>query len=158
MKRNILVTLISVGIFFTGLSAFPVNVGAQTKQELKAAKKLTDEGDQAFRQRNYQAALDKYTAAVGVTANNSYAHFWKGHSHYYLKQYGEAASEFDTALTQGYKPGPIYSLRWYANYELKKYDDALADLQKAAALNPKDSCFRRGSAMFIWRKGITLRL
>lgn len=144
MKRNILFTLVSLSIFFTGLSAFPVNVSAQTKQQLKAAKKLTDEGDQAFRQRNYQAALDKYTAAVGVTANNSYAHFWKGHSHYYLKQYSEAVGEFDTALAQGYKPGPVYSLRWYSNYELKKYDDALADLQKAFALNPKDPLLQEG--------------
>lgn len=140
MRKKILLAFVSLGLVFAGLAIAPEDAAAQTKKQIKEAKKITDEGDQAFRKRDFEGALAKYTQAIGITSNNAYAHFWKGYTHYNLKQYDPAIGEFDTAQTQGYKPvGPLYTYRGISYHELGKYDEALADIQKALAITPNDA-------------------
>lgn len=139
MRKKILLALISIGIVFSGLAAAPANVSGQTKKEIREAKKLTDEGDQAFRRKDFDGAIVKYTQATGITPKNAYAHFWKGYSHYNLKQYDPAIGAFDAAAALGYKPlGPLYTYRGISYHELGKYDEAMADIQNALAITPND--------------------
>ena len=48
-------------------------------------------GDRAVRQKNYKLAIEKYTQALALVADNPYAHFWRGTANYYLWQDGVKA-------------------------------------------------------------------
>lgn len=138
MTRKILFTLITFSFLFVCFSAFPAGVNAQTKKELKDAKDLSDEGDKALGKRDFQLAITKYGQSIAIVPNNGYAHFWKGHAHYQLKEYDKAIPEFDTALAQGFKADQVLGLRWYANYETKSYDAALRDINTLLGAVPSD--------------------
>lgn len=138
MKRKILLGVISFSLLFACLITFSVNVGAQSKKDLKAAKDLSSEGDAAFNKGNFELAVQKYGQSIAIVSNNAYAHFWKGNSHFRAKEYDQAIAEFDTALTQGFKSDQVYPLRWRANYEIKNYDAALKDVESLLAVNPAD--------------------
>ena len=71
----------------------------------------------------------------------SYAHYWKGYAHYYLKEYDLALTELDTAFNQGYTPAEIYKVRWYVNYQKGNYDAALSDAQQVLQTNPNEKIF-----------------
>ena len=135
MTKRIFLGLIAYFLLFGAFSALTIEVNAQPRRDIQKAKKLSDEGDAFFRQKNYQAAIDKYAEAIVLVPNNAYPHFWKGYAHYYLNQFDQAAAELDTALTQGHKPLDIYRIRWYANLQNKNYDAALRDVQEGLKLD-----------------------
>lgn len=137
MTKKILLSLVSVSLLFACFSA--LSVEAQTKKELKAAKDLTDDGNEAFNKRNFKLAIEKYARAILIVPNGPDAHFWKGNAHYNLTEYDQAVSELDTALANGFDPVRVKKVRWHANYEKKNYDAALNDLQTLIALDPADS-------------------
>lgn len=136
MTRKTLLTLFSLTLLFACFSALSVDVKAQTKKQLKEAKDLTDDGNAAFNKRNYKIAIEKYAQAIVIVPNSPDAHFWKGNAHYNLKEYDQALSELDTALTQGFKPDQVKRVRWYVNFEKKNYDAALSDLEALLPLDP----------------------
>jgi tetratricopeptide (TPR) repeat protein len=136
MTRKTLLTLFSLTLMFACFSALSVDVKAQTKKQLKAAKDLTDDGNAAFNKRNYRMAIEKYAQAIAIVPNSPDAHFWKGNAHYNLKEYDQALSELDTALAQGFKADQVKTVRWYINYEKKNYDAALSDLEALIPLDP----------------------
>ncbi|MEP6787285.1 MAG: tetratricopeptide repeat protein [Acidobacteriota bacterium] len=127
--------------FLTFLLLLASPLGAQTKKEREQAKRLQDQADKAYNQKNYRLAADTYGQSIAVVANNSYAHFHKGFAHFNLKENDQAISEFSTALSQGYKPLDVYRVRFYIYYEQKNYDAALDDIRKGLALDPKDPAF-----------------
>lgn len=112
---------------------------AQSKKDQKKAKQLTEQGDKAFRQKNYRDALEQYSQAVALMPVNAYAHFWKGYSHYNLKENDQALAEFDLALSQKYKPLDVYKVRWFVNNDKKNYDAALEDIKEIMKLEPNNS-------------------
>ena len=111
-------------------------VPAQKKKDIDRARKLATQGDQAFNKRDYKSAVDKYAEAIVLLPNYPAAHFWKGYSHYHLKEYDQSLIELNSALAQGHKPFEVYQIRYYVNYLLKNYDAAIADAQEAAKLDP----------------------
>jgi tetratricopeptide (TPR) repeat protein len=136
MTKKIFLGLMTYFLLFAAFSALPSEINAQSKKDIQKAKKLTTEGDEFFRQRNYQLAVDRYAEASALVPKNGYARFWKGYSHYYLNQFEQASSDLDAALTLGFKPLEIYRVRWEVNYKNKNYDAALSDVQQALKLDP----------------------
>ncbi len=119
---------------------------AQTKKDISQAKALVGQGNQAYDQKSFTEALDKYTQAIKLVSTNPEARFRKANAHYKLNDYVNAKFEFQLALDQGYKPPiNIYSIRWHLFYDLKEYDAALADLNKGLALQPRNIDFLSGS-------------
>src|SRR5262245_60497093 len=79
-------------------------IGAQTRKEREQAKRLQDDGDKAFVQKDFQTAVQKYGQAIQIIPANSYAHYKKGFAHYNLKENPAALNEFAIALSQGFRP------------------------------------------------------
>src|SRR5258708_28040241 len=106
-------------------------LAAQTKKEREQAKKLQDQADKAFKQKNYRVAADTYGSSITVVANNAYAHYWKGNTHVNLKENVQALNEFTVALSQRFKPIEIYRVRWPVYRDQKDYEGALNDIRAA---------------------------
>ena len=124
-------------IFFLIVCSLSIGVLGQSKKEKAQAKELQDQGNAAFGKKNYRDAIDKYSKAILVIPTNPEAHYFKAASHYYLKEYDPAKYEFQLALNQGYKAIEVYRVRWYLFYDLRDFDAALGDLNKALAVEPR---------------------
>jgi tetratricopeptide (TPR) repeat protein len=125
----------------------------QTNKQKRQAKEHYDEGTRAYLQKNYQAAVDKYTQSIEIIPVNAAAHFWKGNAYYQLKDYEKALYELDIAMTQGYKPLDVYTVRSMAKYDKNDLDGALADFHEGLKLDPNNLTFLVGVADINFRKG-----
>src|SRR5689334_21355922 len=114
---------------------------AQSKKDRKQAQQLTEEALKAFNQKDYRITVDKAAASIALVPTNPDIHFWKGYAHYYLKEFDNAVTELETALTQGYKPLDVYKIRSLAKFEKKDYDGALADFEAGLKLDPNNLLF-----------------
>lgn len=132
--------IICLLVFFS----FSLAVTGQSKKDKSQAKDLLDQGDKSFTQKNYRDAVDKYAKAILLVPTNPPAHYWKAASHYYLKEYDPAKYEFQLALNQGFKPIEVYRIRWFLFFDLREYDAALADLNNALAIEPRNPTFLNG--------------
>ena len=141
MMKKIFQTLALGALLIAAFSVLALEAGAQSKKDQKKARQLVEQGDKAFRQKNYQAALEQYRQAVVLVPNNGNVRFWKGYAHYYLKENDQALAEFNLALRFGYKPLDVYKLRWALNDENKNSTAALADLKEILKLEPNNSDF-----------------
>ncbi len=126
-------------MFLALVLTFAAGAAAQPKKDLKKAKDLIDQADAFIAQKNYREAADRYGQAIVIAPVNSYAHFWKGYSHFSLNEPDQALSEFSLALSQGFKPFEIYRVRSYIYITQKKYDLALDDLGKALEIEPRNA-------------------
>lgn len=128
-------------IFLFSLN-FVVSVQAQpqpTKKQIDQARKLANEGDKFFRQKNYKMAIDRYQKASALVPNYPHVSYYKGYSHYNLQEYDQSLNDFTTALNQGYAPIDIYKVRWYVYYQKKDYENALKDAEEVVKVESNDS-------------------
>ncbi len=153
MHRKDLFNSVLIGLFSALLLFSAGSIFAQSKNDKKKAKTFVEQGDKAFRQRNYREAVNLYGQAVTLVPNDSYGHFWKANSHYSLKEYGEADREFALAMNQGFKPIEIYKIRWYLYYDQKDFEAALVDVQKGLQIEPKNMTLLLGLGDIYYRKG-----
>ena len=68
MKGQRFQQLLTIGLLICGLCS--IAVPAQTKKDVSQAKDLVGQGDQAYNQKNFKDALDKYTQAIQLVSNN----------------------------------------------------------------------------------------
>lgn len=139
--KKIFQTLALGTLLAAAFSMLALEAGAQSKKDRKKAKQLVEQGDRAFRQKNYKAALEQYKQAISLVPNDGNSHFWKGYAHYYLKENNLALAEFNMALQLGYRPVDIYKIRWSINEENKNSAAALADLKEVLRLEPNNPDF-----------------
>jgi tetratricopeptide (TPR) repeat protein len=132
--------------FLTTFAALLILIGlafsqAQpTKKQRKEASDLFDEARKSIAQRNYRGAVDQLGQSLAIVPNNPEAHLRKGQAHYFLKEYDQAISELDIALSQGYRtPFEIYIVRLSARYDKGDYDGALADVREALKIQPNNA-------------------
>ena len=112
---------------------------AQSKKERKQAQQLAQDALKAYNQKNYRITVDKAAQSLALVPVNADLHFWKGYAHYYLKEFDNAISEMDLALSQGFKPLEVYRVRSIAKFEKKDYDGALADFNEGLKLDPNNA-------------------
>lgn len=134
-----------LGALVVTLFLFPETVAAQqqVKPDKGKAKKALADGDKFLRERNYREALAKFSEAVRFDPTNSTAHFNKGYSHYFLKEYDDALAELNIAQQQKYKLFDIQRIRSYVQYERKDYDAAMIDLRGILAVEPNNMEYLR---------------
>lgn len=142
MKRKIFIdTTLKIVTAFMLLS-IPLTVSAQSKKDRQKAKKLVEQAEAAFTQKNYRQAADLYGQALVFVPNNANVHFRKGYAHFNLKENDQAINEFTTALSQGFKPPlDIYRVRAFIYYDQKNWDAALDDVRKGLGIAPNDLQF-----------------
>lgn len=137
MTKKIIFGLITYCLLLTAFSALTVEVNAQKPKDVKKARKLIEDGNKLFNQKNYRGAIEKYAQAIVLAPNLPEAHFWKGYAHYYLDEFDQALSEINLAEDLNFnKPVEIYKLRWYLNYQKKNLDAAYEDVQKGLQAEP----------------------
>jgi tetratricopeptide (TPR) repeat protein len=125
-----------------------------SKKDRKEAAKLADSADKSYQQRNYRDAIDLYAKSVALDPNVPEVHAKKGNAHFLLKEYDQAVTELDTALTQKYpRPLEIYKIRSFARYEKGDYDGALSDIQEVLKAEPNNSMFLLKQADIASAKG-----
>lgn len=159
MTRKIIIGFVTYCLLFMAFSALTVEVNAQNKKVPKKARKLKKTGDKLFNQRDYRGAIGKYAEAIIIADDYPDAHFWKGYSHYNLYQIKlgqndeSYKSELDLALNglnaayrQGYDPLAVYNVRWFVNYALQNYDEALEDIRNGLQLDPNNLTLQSGLA------------
>src|SRR5687767_15740352 len=83
MKREsftfpVIVCLAAV-LLFTG------QLAAQSRKDRAQAKALKEQGDKAYRQKEYRTAADKYGEALLLVPTDPEAHYRKGFAHFDLK-------------------------------------------------------------------------
>jgi len=143
--RKFYLGLATLGLLFSISLVVPVqNVTAQvppTKKQLQQAKKLSDEGDKFFRQKNYKLAIDRYQKASAIVPRIAVLHFNIGSAYYYLGENDLSAASLTKALELNYTPLEVYKVRWYVYYLSKNFDGAIADLESALKLQPNDVNF-----------------
>jgi len=134
-KKSLLIASLVVIAICLGSS----QTNAKSKRVREQADALQKEARTAYAQKNYQIAADKYGQAITLIPNNPNAYYWKGYAHFELKEYDPAISSFAMALTQGFKPPlEIYRVRAFIYAEKKDYNAALADIEKALVIAPRD--------------------
>ena len=145
MKRT---TLLDITLkILTGflLISIPLTLSAQSKKDRQKAKKLLEQAEAAFAQKNYRQAADLYGQAIVIVPNSPNVHYRKGYAHFNLKENDQAISEFTTALSQGFKPPiDIYRVRAFIYYDQKNWDAALNDVRKGLEIAPTDLQFLKG--------------
>jgi tetratricopeptide (TPR) repeat protein len=145
MTKKVHITVTICFVLLLVFSSLPMQAAAQSKKvkkkQLETAKKLVAEGDTLYGQKNYQAAIGKYTQATELAPNYAFAYFSKGHAYYNLGQYDSALEALDESLKQGYTAIEVYKIRWETFFQKKNYDAALTDLQQILKINPSDPAF-----------------
>jgi tetratricopeptide (TPR) repeat protein len=143
-KRHLL-GLAIVGLLLSAALVFPHDASGQSKKDAKKARQIADKAAAAFVKRDYRAAIDGYSQAIALDANNVDYHFWKGVAHHYVDENALALPELNLALEKGYKkPLEIYRVRWRVHYANKEFDAALADLKQGLVLDPNNLEFLQG--------------
>jgi len=140
LNKNLNVrVLVVVAAFIFASVAMPTDLNAQSRADIKRSRELADQGNKAYRAKDFKAAAQLYGEALTLVPTNPQVHFFKADAHYQLREYENSEREFQLALTQGYKPLEVYSFRWYVFFDQKKYDLAIDDLTKALQLAPKNA-------------------
>lgn len=116
-----------------------IPVFGQTRAEVRRSRELADQGNQAYRAKNYKAATEFYGQAITLVPSSPQLYFYKADAHYRLKEYEAAERDFQLALNQGYKPLEVYTYRWGVFFDQQKYDLAIQDLTKALQIAPKNA-------------------
>ncbi|MBL8181381.1 MAG: tetratricopeptide repeat protein [Blastocatellia bacterium] len=137
-SRNLRV-IAFIALLLVAAAGLPLNVDGQTRAEIRRSRELADQGNKAYREKDFKAAIQFYGEAITLVPTNPQLHFYKADAHYQLKEYAAAEREFQLALTQGHKPLEVYSFRWYVFFDQQKYDQAIDDLNKALQLAPKNA-------------------
>ncbi|MEO8648305.1 MAG: tetratricopeptide repeat protein [Acidobacteriota bacterium] len=121
------------------LGAMAVYAPAQSKKDIREAKKASDQGDRAFNQGNYRVAIENYNKAIALVPTEPYSHFWKGLAHHRLNEDDQALAEFDLAMKNGHrKPLDIYMSRWRVLFARDQFDQAAADINDGLKLDPEN--------------------
>ncbi|MBP9664260.1 MAG: tetratricopeptide repeat protein [Pyrinomonadaceae bacterium] len=127
-----------VGILVVA-AAMSLPIVGQSKRDKERARQLTVQAANAYREKNYREAADKYAEVIAILPNNPNAHYAKGSAHVDLKEYDAALNEFTLAMNKGFRPIlAIYKIRAFVYNEQKNYDAAAAELEKGLAIAPKD--------------------
>lgn len=108
-----------------------------------ASDRLVFEGIDAYKTKNYNLAISKFTESIKLDPKNDSAYNNRGLAYREKKDYDAAISDFNAALK--IKPEWfIYYNRGTAYYEKQDSDAAVADFSKALKLNPKTTEARVG--------------
>ena len=124
-------------MFLLGVAAIVavISMGC-AKKAPQDANKLIQDGIQAYKQGDYQKAMDTFNQAVDADPKNAEAHFFKGNCLALLGKKQEAIAEYDKSIQLAPNvPQPYYN-EGNAYASLGKDKEALDAFDKAIAEGP----------------------
>lgn len=154
MYQRFLYKLAGLALILAFFGSFSSETLAQTEKQRRQARKLIDDGKKAFNARRYLVAVRNFSDALAILPNDPDARFYKGRIHYQAGQYDLAVPELESAERNGYKPAvEIYRIRWQAYDKTKKFDLALADVNRLLAAEPSNRDLLVFAADISYNKG-----
>lgn len=145
--KNLLLTFLAIGFIF------PFAADAQTRRQRNQSEQAVREGERLSAQKNYRGAIQSFESAVTIWPGNANAHFQKGKAHYFLGEYDPAVSEYSLALSNGFRPIEVFKVRWAAYEKLRRFDEALADVNNVLKAEPANVQFALASAEINFGRG-----
>lgn len=154
MRRTSVKILVILPLLLGLFGVFSPAGHAQSRKEKQRAEKLMETAETASRQKNYAEAARKYEEALAIWPTNAEARYKKGIAHHFLGEYDKSVIELDAAQRNGYKPLiEVWRARSEAYDKLKRYDDALADMNRILAVEPGNFRFQLAVADIHYNKG-----
>ena len=143
-----------LGLGMVGFAVAATMVFAQGNQE---AAKLTREGIEASKAKDWDKAITAFRRAVQLEAhygpNLASALQQRASIYVSQKKFQEAISDYSEALKVKSNDPDIFERRAYAEMELKDYDKALHDYNQAIKLNPEEPKYYQVRALIYQNKG-----
>lgn len=117
---------------------------AATEKERKERNRMTAwdynrEGDRCYSLKQYKEAVENYTRAIQLQANNSIFYNNRGCAYDDLEEYDKAISDYNKAIELDPENATIYNNRGYLYIILREYDKALLDFEEAIRLQPNNA-------------------
>ena len=109
-------------------------------------KRLWDTGNNDFKFKWYNEAIEKYTELIQISPEFIYTYMNRGLAYFNLKKYSNAIGDFNKFIeNKKDDPSAYYNIAW-AKYYQKDYIGALTDFNKKIELDPQDysGYFSRG--------------
>ncbi len=110
---------------------------AVNEQRFTAAQWFERGYELAMKQRNYQAAIEAYSAAIASNPHHSSAYNNRGAAYAMLRQHESAFDDYTKAIEINPQNARAYYNRGNLFQYLLQYKLAIADYDKAIAINPK---------------------
>ncbi|CBH15510.1 TPR-repeat-containing chaperone protein DNAJ, putative [Trypanosoma equiperdum] len=109
-------------------------------KKIRAVESQKTEGNAAFKEKRFTAAVNCYKAAIEVDPSNiRMTAVLRGNqaaAKMELKEYSSALLDCDFAIKNGAESAKLYARRSRIHEALENYDDALRDIQRAAEMDP----------------------
>lgn len=129
---------------------------AATEKERKERNRMTAwdynrEGDRCYSLKQYKEAVENYTRAIQLQANNSIFYNNRGCAYDDLGEYDKAVADYNKAIRLDPQDASVYVNQGYLFAKLEKYDEAISDYCKAIELNPNNATAynNRGSTYIV---------
>ncbi|UTF58676.1 DUF4124 domain-containing protein [Gilvimarinus sp. DA14] len=121
----------------TFVSRQPLDTSANPKLKQLAGFEDYERGLEHYRSKDYDLAIESFNKSL-TTGPNSATLYQRGRAHYWLRKYRLAIDDFNGAIHL--QPDIDYFHYWRAKafYYFGSYSNALADIERAYALNSAD--------------------
>lgn len=125
----------------------PVNPAAgrptSAPPDEEAIQAMIERGLQLQQSGEYEAAIETFDEIIALAPDNIIAHNARGSVYAALGDYEQAYDDYSQAIAiEPFFPAAYYNRGRLAYNVFKKYDEALADLQRAIDLAPKEFGYR----------------
>ncbi|MGB3650923.1 MAG: tetratricopeptide repeat protein [Rivularia sp. (in: cyanobacteria)] len=112
------------------------------------AEVYISQGNDYYKNEDYEKALESYTSALQLNSNNIEAYLNRGNANYKLKNYGEAIEDYTQTLRLNPENDKAYIGLGNTCSRLRNYDKAIEYYTQALLVNPKNdkAYINRGNA------------
>ena len=125
---------------------------------LDSASGLNQKGNQLYKEKKYQSALEAYRQAQVKKPRQPEVLYNLGTALYQTDQFGEAASQFEQVVNLKSTDPSLLANNWYnygnAQYRTGQFDKAVEAYKKTLELNPKDKDAKHNLELLLKKKGL----
>ncbi|WP_339801245.1 tetratricopeptide repeat protein [uncultured Marinobacter sp.] len=115
------------------------HVGSNPRLQQLVSYAHYEAGRMAYIRKEYSQALEYLSIAIDK-GTQPRAYFVRGQTHARLGDHEKALTDFNAVINRGSEDGDYYYWRARSFAGLKRFNEALMDIQRAHALKPDDEC------------------
>ncbi len=148
MGKNLVIVLVSVvAVVVVGIGGVFLLVkyaGHLIPDPAASARRNAELGTEALQAKDYDKAIESFTAAIRFTSNDPVLRNKRGLAYYGKGKYEKAIDDFNAAILYSPDVAEYFSDRGEAERELGRYDDAMTDFNRALEKDAKWAPAYRG--------------
>ena len=153
MIRKIFTTAIIMGVL-AGISVPETYAVEKLTRKQKKEIALMDKAKSNFENQQYDLAIEFYTRAIEVNAENPESYAKRGNARFLIGNYKDAVIDYTKAIELDPKRENLYYNRGIAKANLSLYEDVIEDYTKELELNPVNvnAYLNRGSTQVLMKR------